>query len=106
MHLSSPRLGPTGWPAPAVLVLVIGVVEVVGGVLLIAGIRTKLAAIVLAGDMVAAIIVSGIAKGEIVSLTLAPAELAAMVVVLSVGPGTYRVGRGSDQIRPRGTCAQ
>jgi putative oxidoreductase len=80
-----------GLPAPAVLVLVIGVVEVAGGVLLIAGIRTKLAAIVLAGDMVAAIIVSGIAKWEIVSLTLAPAELAAMVVVLSFGPGTYRL---------------
>jgi putative oxidoreductase len=80
-----------GLPAPAVLVLVIGVVEVVGGVLLIAGIRTKLAAIVLAVDMVAAIIVSGIARWEIVSLTLAPAELAAMVVVLSVGPGSYRL---------------
>ena len=80
-----------GLPAPAVLVLVIGVVEVVGGVLLIAGIYTKPAALVLAGDMVAAIIVSGIAKGELVSLTLAPAELAAMVVVLSVGPGACRL---------------
>jgi putative oxidoreductase len=80
-----------GLPAPAVLVLVIGVVEVMGGVLLIAGIYTKPAALVLAGDMVAAIIVSGIAKGEIVSLTLAPAQLAAMVVVLSVGPGAYRL---------------
>jgi len=41
--------------------------------------------------MVAAIIVSGIAKGEVGSLTLAPAELAAMFVVLSVGPGAYRL---------------
>ena len=69
----------------------IGVVEVVGGVLLIAGIRTKLAAIVLAGDMVAAVIASGIAKGEIVSLTLAPPELAAKVLILSVGSGNYRL---------------
>ena len=80
-----------GLPAPAVLVLVIGVVEVVGGVLLIAGAYSRLAALILAGDMVAAIIASGIAKGEIVSLTLAPAELAAMVFVLSVGPGNYRL---------------
>jgi putative oxidoreductase len=80
-----------GLPAPALLVLVIGVVEVVGGVLLIAGLYTKPAALVLAGDMVVAIIVSGIAKGEVVSLTLAPAELAAMAVVLSLGTGAYRI---------------
>jgi putative oxidoreductase len=80
-----------GLPAPSVLVLVIGIAEVVGGVLLIAGIYTRPAALLLAGDMVVAIIVSGIAKGEIVSLTLAPAELAAMVVVLSLGPGAYRL---------------
>jgi putative oxidoreductase len=81
-----------GLPAPAVLVLVIGVVEVAGGALLIAGIYTKPAALVLAGDMVVAIIiVSGIAKGEIVSLTLAPAELAAMAVVLTLGTGAYRL---------------
>ena len=73
------------------LVLVIGVVEVVGGVPLIAGVYSRPAALVLAGDMVAAVIASGIAKGEIVSLTLAPAQLGAMVVVLSVGPGNYRL---------------
>jgi putative oxidoreductase len=87
-----------GLPAPAVLVPVIGVVEVVGGMLLIAGIYPTLAALVLAGDMVAAIITSGIAKGEVVSLTLAPAELAAMVLVLWVGPGHYRV-RHRDETR-------
>ena len=69
----------------------IGIVEVVGGVLLIAGIYTKPAALVLAGDMVAAVIASGIAKGEIVSLTLAPPELTAMVLILSVGSGNYRL---------------
>ena len=73
------------------LVLVIGVVEVVGGVLLIAGVYSRPAALVLAGDMVAAVIASGIAKGEIVSLTLAPPELAAKVLILSVGSGNYRL---------------
>jgi len=80
-----------GLPAPELFVLAIGVVEVVGGVLLIAGVYTSLAALVLAGDMVGAIIVSGIAKGETVSLTLAPAELAAMLIVLWAGPGAYRL---------------
>jgi putative oxidoreductase len=80
-----------GLPAPEVFVLAIGVVEVVGGALLIAGIYVRLAALLLAGDMVGAIIVSGIAKAEIVSLTLAPAELAAMLILLWAGPGAYRV---------------
>jgi hypothetical protein len=37
--------------------------------------------------MIGAIIVSGIAKREIISLTLAPAELVAMLVLLWTGPG-------------------
>ena len=37
--------------------------------------------------MIGAIVVSGIAKGEIISLTLAPAELVAMLVLLWTGPG-------------------
>ena len=76
-----------GLPAPGVLVIAIGVLELVGGLLLIAGIRTRLAALALAGDMVAAIVVSGIARGEAISLTLAPAELIAMLVLLWLGPG-------------------
>ena len=80
-----------GLPAPQVLVLVIGLVELIGGALLITGVYTSLAALVLAGDMVGAIVVSGIAKGEIVSLTLAPVELAAMLVLLRTGPGVYRL---------------
>lgn len=80
-----------GLPAPDVFVVVIGVIEVIGGLLLITGIRTRLAALVLAGDMVAAIVVSGIIKGEAISLTLAPAELLAMLILLWIGPGSYSV---------------
>jgi hypothetical protein len=39
--------------------------------------------------MVGAIVVSGIARGEMISLTLAPAELVAMLVLLWTGPGAY-----------------
>jgi putative oxidoreductase len=63
-----------GLPAPAVFVVAIGLIEVVGGLLLIMGMLTRPAALVLAGDMLGAIIVSGVGKGELISLTLAPAE--------------------------------
>ena len=84
-----------GLPAPDAFVIVIGVVELVGGGLVIAGVLTRPAALVLAGDMVGAIVVSGIANGELISLTLAPAELVAMLVLLSMGPGRYVIDLGT-----------
>ena len=71
-----------GLPAPEVFVVVIGVIELVGGALLIANRFVRPAALVLAADMVGAIAVSGIAKGELISLTLAPVLLVAMVVLI------------------------
>jgi putative oxidoreductase len=82
-----------GLPAPDAFVYVIGVVELVGGVLLILGLATRPAAIVLAGDMVGAIIVSGIGLGELVSLTLAPAELALCIFLVWTGPGAFALDR-------------
>jgi putative oxidoreductase len=80
-----------GLPAPEVFVVMIGLVEVVCGLLLMTGVLTRPAALVLAGDMIGAIVVSGIAKGEMISLTLAPAELLVMLVLLWTGPGTRSV---------------
>jgi len=73
-----------GLPAPDAFVYAVGVVELGGGLLLASGRRIRLAALVLAGDMVGAIIVSGIARGEDISLTLAPALLAAMIFLIVV----------------------
>ena len=78
-----------GLPAPEAFVVVIGVIELVGGLLLIAGHFTRPAALLLAGDMTGAILVSGLANGELISLTLAPAELVAMLVLTWMGPGRY-----------------
>jgi putative oxidoreductase len=78
-----------GLPAPETFVVMIGVIELVGGLLLIGGLLTRPTAVVLAGDMVGAIVVSGVAKGELISLTLAPAELVAMLVLVWMGPGRY-----------------
>jgi putative oxidoreductase len=80
-----------GLPAPEAFVVMIGLIELVGGLLLITGVLTRPAALVLAGDMIGAILVSGIAKSELISLTLAPAELVAMLVLLWMGPGRYLI---------------
>jgi putative oxidoreductase len=71
-----------GLPVPDAFVYAIGVLEVVGGLMLIAGVGVVLAALALAGDMAGAIVVSGVKEGEIISLTLAPALLAAMLFLL------------------------
>jgi putative oxidoreductase len=81
-----------GLPATEAFVYVIGAIEIVGGLLLILGLATRPAALVLAGDMVGAIVVSGIALGELISLTLAPAELAVCLFLLWNGPGPYALG--------------
>jgi putative oxidoreductase len=90
-----------GLPAPEVFVVVIGVIEVVGGALVMTGVLVRPAALVLAGNMIGAIIVSGIAKGELISLTLAPAELVAMLVLLWSGPGAYTLANELNRRRLR-----
>jgi putative oxidoreductase len=77
-----------GLPSPEAFVYAIGVMEVVGGVLLILGAGTRVAALVLAGDMVGAIVFSGVKEGEVISLTLAPALLITMVFLIWAGAGT------------------
>jgi putative oxidoreductase len=73
-----------GLPGPDAFVYAIGGLELVGGLLLVVGLATRIAALLLAGDMFAAIIVSGIGQGEVISLTLAVAQLAG---ILWIGPG-------------------
>jgi putative oxidoreductase len=90
-----------GLPAPGAFVVVIGVVEIVGGLLLILGLATRPAALVLAGDMVGAIILSGIALGEPISLTLAPAELVLCLFLLWKGPGAYALDTRLSRSRAR-----
>lgn len=77
-----------GLPAADAFVYAVGGLEILGGILLLAGLLTRLAALALAGNMAGAIVVSGIGEGEVLpSLTLAPLLLAAMVFLLWVGPG-------------------
>ncbi|HEV3228113.1 MAG TPA: DoxX family membrane protein [Solirubrobacteraceae bacterium] len=73
-----------GLPAPGLFADAIGVLEIFGGLALLLGVALGPAALLLAGDMIGAIIVSGVARGETVSLTLAPALLAAMCALLVI----------------------
>jgi uncharacterized membrane protein YphA (DoxX/SURF4 family) len=80
-------------PAPGTLVYAVGVVEICGGLLLAIGLLTRLTALALAADMLGAIIVSGLARWELVSLTLAPLLLAAMIILIRSGAGDWSLDR-------------
>jgi putative oxidoreductase len=99
-----------GLPAPDAFVYAIGALEVVAGLMLIAGVLVWVAALTMAGNMTGAIVVSGLGEGEVVpSLTLAPALLAVMLAVLvterppwSAAPAVSASGRAR---RPRSPSA-
>jgi uncharacterized membrane protein YphA (DoxX/SURF4 family) len=59
--------------------------------LLAIGLLVRAAALALAGDMIAAIAVSGVGRGERVSLTLAPVLLIAMIFLVRVGAGSWSI---------------
>jgi uncharacterized membrane protein YphA (DoxX/SURF4 family) len=87
-----------GLPAPDLFTDMIGALELAGAALLILGLGVRVAALALAGDMVGAIVVSGIEKGELVSITLAPTLLIAMVALVVFGPGPLAI-RGQSSWR-------
>ncbi len=80
-------------PAPGTLVYAVGVIEICGGLLLAVGLLTRLTALALAADMLGAIVVSGLARWELVSLTLAPVLLAAMIILIWFGAGDWSLDR-------------
>ena len=71
-----------GLPAAGAFVDAVGALELLGGLLLAARRLVVPIALALAGDMLGAIFVSGLAHGEIISLTLAPALLVAMLLLV------------------------
>lgn len=76
-----------GLPFPDTFTYLIGVVEVGGGLLLIAGLLVRPAALMLAGNMVGAISTAGVKEGGAVNLGLAPVLLVTMLFLLWAGPG-------------------
>jgi uncharacterized membrane protein YphA (DoxX/SURF4 family) len=75
-----------GLPWPSALEILAGVLETVGGVLLALRVVVVPVAVVLAATMLVAIGASGIGHGDVIpSLTLAPALLLALLVLLARG---------------------
>jgi putative oxidoreductase len=76
-----------GVPIPDVAVYAVGVVELLGGLLLIAGLLTRPAAAALALTMIGAISTAGRVDGGSFHLGVAPALLIVTLVLLWVGSG-------------------
>ena len=76
-----------GVPIPDTAVYVVGVLELVCGLLLVVGLFTRVGALLLAANMVGAISTAGVMEGGSFHLGVAPALLVAMLFLLWAGPG-------------------
>ena len=82
--------------------IVAGVVETVGGALLVARRGVVPVTVVLAVTMVVAIITSGIGHGDVIpSLTLAPALLLAVIYLFAVAMPPRRIADTYHAVRHR-----
>jgi putative oxidoreductase len=82
-----------GIPAPEVATYLVGALELLGGILLIIGLFTRPAALLLALDMVGAIATAGRVEGGTFHLGVAPAMLVAMLFLVWAGSGRLALDR-------------
>lgn len=80
-----------GLPESSLLVYLVGLLELVGGLMLIAGLLTRLVALGLFLDMVGAVATAGVQVGGAIHLGLAPALAVAMLFLIWAGPGPLSV---------------
>lgn len=78
-----------GVPLPDLAVWVSGTIEVVGGALLVLGLLTRLAAALVAVNLVVALATAGVMEGGTFHLGVGPALLLAMVFLLWAGGGSW-----------------
>jgi putative oxidoreductase len=80
-------------PAASLSVYVAGLVELIFGLMLIFGVLTRLAAVVLAGEMVVAILTAGRAEGFGFHTIVPPLFILALLYLLYAGAGPVSVDR-------------
>ena len=90
-----------GLPASVAIVYVVGLLEIVGGLLLVLGLLTRFAAAALAVNMAGAVLTAGINVGGPIHLGLAPTLLLAMLYLLWAGPGDPALDARLDASGPR-----
>jgi putative oxidoreductase len=78
-------------PWPEVAVPAVGVLELVGGVLLVVGLLTRPAAFLLALDMIGALATAGRVEGGSFHLVYGPALLLLMLFLCWAGPGRWSI---------------
>jgi putative oxidoreductase len=76
-----------GIPAPEVTTYLVGALELVGGILLVVGLLTRPAALLLALNLVGAIATAGRVDGGTFHLGVGPAMLVAMLFLVWAGSG-------------------
>jgi len=89
-------------PLPSLAVYFAGVVETVGGLLLIVGLFTRLAAAALALQMVAVVATAGRGEGGFLNLGVAPMLFVAMAFLVWSGPGALSIDRRLSSSRSSG----
>jgi putative oxidoreductase len=82
-----------GIPAPEVATYLVGMLELVGGILLVVGLLTRPAAAVLALNLVGAISTAGRIDGGTFHLGVGPAMLVAMLFLVWAGSGRFALDR-------------
>jgi putative oxidoreductase len=82
-----------GIPAPEVASYLVGVLELVGGALLVIGLLTRPVALVLAANLMGAIATAGRVDGGTFNLGVAPAMLVAMLFLVWAGSGNLALDR-------------
>ena len=89
-------------PFASLAVYAAGLVETVGGVLLVLGLLTRVAAAALALQMVAVVATAGRVEGGFLNLGVAPMLFVAMVFVVWAGPGAVALDRRLSSNRASG----
>jgi putative oxidoreductase len=82
-----------GVPAPEVATYLVGALELLGGLLLLVGLFTRPAALLLALNLVGAIATAGRVDGGTFHLGVAPAMLVAMLFLVWAGSGRLALDR-------------
>ena len=82
-----------GVPVAGTAVIVVGIVELVGGLALVLGLLTRVAAFALAANMVGAVATAGRVEGGAFHLGVAPTVFVLMLVLLWAGPGRMSLDR-------------